>query len=57
MSLIRIGLALMLLVATAAQMVYPVQGRRKLCGEALSDALDLMCVNGFAGRAKRSNSK
>ncbi|KAH8342911.1 probable insulin-like peptide 4 [Drosophila kikkawai] len=54
MSLIRIGLALLLLVATTAQMVYPVQGRRKLCGEALSDALDLMCTNGFASRAKRS---
>ncbi|XP_020816869.1 probable insulin-like peptide 4 [Drosophila serrata] len=56
MSLIRIGLALLLLVATTAQMVYPVQGRRKLCGEALSDALDLICTNGFASRAKRSTA-
>ncbi|XP_036671297.3 probable insulin-like peptide 4 isoform X2 [Drosophila suzukii] len=56
MSLIRLGLALLLLVATASQLLQPVQGRRKMCGEALIRELNFICVKGFPSRVKRSNS-
>ncbi|XP_036671296.3 probable insulin-like peptide 4 isoform X1 [Drosophila suzukii] len=57
MSLIRLGLALLLLVATASQLLQPVQGRRKMCGEALIRELNFICVKGFPSRVKRSNSE
>ncbi|EDV39078.1 uncharacterized protein Dana_GF25125 [Drosophila ananassae] len=55
MSLIRIGLGMVLLLAAMSQLVQPVQGRRKLCGEALAEALDMICVNGFMRRMRRSD--
>jgi len=57
MSLIRLGLALLLLLATVSQLLQPVQGRRKMCGEALIQALDVICVNGFTRRVRRSSGK
>ncbi|EDV51257.1 probable insulin-like peptide 4 [Drosophila erecta] len=56
MSLIRLGLALLLLLATVSQLLQPVQGRRKMCGEALIQALDVICVNGFTRRVRRSSA-
>ncbi|XP_017040459.1 probable insulin-like peptide 4 [Drosophila ficusphila] len=55
MSTMRLGLALLLLLATASQMWQPVQGRRKMCGEALIEALEMICVNGFSHRVRRSD--
>ncbi|XP_016977340.1 probable insulin-like peptide 4 [Drosophila rhopaloa] len=57
MSLIRLGLALLLLLATVSQLLQPVQGRRKMCGEALIEALELICVNGFTRRVRRSDDR
>ncbi|XP_039486138.1 probable insulin-like peptide 4 [Drosophila santomea] len=56
MSLIRLGLALLLLLATVSHLLQPVQGRRKMCGEALIQALDVICVNGFTRRVRRSSA-
>ncbi|XP_037723068.1 probable insulin-like peptide 4 isoform X2 [Drosophila subpulchrella] len=56
MSLIRLGLALLLLVATASQSLQHVQGRRKMCGEGLIRELNYICVKGFPTRVKRSTS-
>ncbi|XP_017015856.3 probable insulin-like peptide 4 isoform X1 [Drosophila takahashii] len=55
MSLIRLGLALLLLVATTSQLLQPVQGRRKMCGDALIRELNHICIKGFPSRLKRSN--
>ncbi|XP_034657461.1 probable insulin-like peptide 4 isoform X2 [Drosophila subobscura] len=49
------SLSLLLVAATMSQMLQQVQGRRKFCGEALNEALDLICVNGFSRRIKRNN--
>ncbi|EDW37542.1 GL16325 [Drosophila persimilis] len=37
------SLSLLLVAATMSQMLQQVQGRRKFCGEALNEALDLIC--------------
>lgn len=47
---LRFNLALLLMFALLTQLV---DGRRKLCGDALNEALDLICVNGFSHRIKR----
>ncbi|XP_022213781.2 probable insulin-like peptide 4 [Drosophila obscura] len=49
------SLSLLLVAATMSQMLQQVHGRRKFCGEALNEALDLICVNGFSRRIKRNN--
>ncbi|KAI8040348.1 probable insulin-like peptide 4 [Drosophila gunungcola] len=54
MSLIRLGLALLLLLAAVSQLLQPVQARRKMCGEVLIEALEMICVNGFIRRVRRS---
>ncbi|KAH8415492.1 hypothetical protein KR222_000980 [Zaprionus bogoriensis] len=48
----RFSLALLLMVAMS-QLMQEVDGRKKICGEALSDMLDLICVNGFSHRITR----
>ncbi|XP_017136944.1 probable insulin-like peptide 4 isoform X1 [Drosophila miranda] len=50
------SLSLLLVAATMSQMLQQVQGRRKFCGEALNEALDLICVNGFSRRIKRNHN-
>lgn len=49
---LRFSLALLLMVAMS-QLWQQVDGRKKLCGDALNEALDLICVNGFSRRIKR----
>lgn len=46
---IQLSLALLLLVAMSEQLEQ-VEGRKKLCGESLNQALDLICVHGFSHR-------
>ncbi|EDV96026.1 GH16016 [Drosophila grimshawi] len=50
---LRFSLSLLLMVAMW-QLVEQVEGRKKLCGDALNEALDLICVNGFSRKIKRS---
>ncbi|XP_023169863.2 probable insulin-like peptide 4 [Drosophila hydei] len=47
---LRFNLALLLMFALLTQLV---DGRKKLCGDALNEALDLICVGGFSHRIKR----
>ncbi|XP_017861769.1 PREDICTED: probable insulin-like peptide 4 [Drosophila arizonae] len=51
---LRFNLALLLMLALLTQLV---DGRRKLCGDALNEALDLICVNGFSHRIKRDSDR
>ncbi|XP_064540046.1 probable insulin-like peptide 4 [Drosophila montana] len=53
---LRFSLALLLLVAMS-QLWQQVDGRKKLCGDALNEALDLICVNGFSRRIKRDSDR
>ncbi|XP_017080990.1 probable insulin-like peptide 4 [Drosophila eugracilis] len=54
MSLIKLGLALLLLVVTVSQLLQPVQARSRVCGESLIRELESICRNGFARRLRRS---
>jgi len=51
---LRFSLALLLMVAMS-QMMQQVDGRKKLCGDALNEALDLICVHGFSRRFRRDS--
>ncbi|XP_070064747.1 probable insulin-like peptide 4 [Drosophila virilis] len=53
---LRFSLALLLMVAMS-QLWQQVDGRKKLCGDALNEALDLICVNGFSRRIKRDSDR
>ncbi|KAL7734710.1 hypothetical protein ACLKA6_011000 [Drosophila palustris] len=54
---LRFSLALLLMVAMS-QLVQQVEGRKKLCGDALNEALDMICVNaGFSRRFRRDTDR
>ncbi|KAH8371214.1 hypothetical protein KR093_006641 [Drosophila rubida] len=49
---LRLGLALLLMVAMS-QLLQQVDAKKKLCGDALNDALDMLCAHGFPPRLRR----